>query len=1420
MAGQSTLRHPNLPTKEPTNPKHEAPIPLYPLPTVEGADESEVKLKLKRNPGNTNSPTYEKAFKPWDGNTAEDYCRFMVMFEEITKQVPLSTAPAKFSQMVTLLAGTSKVNWETAVANLPEDINNTDEGFETALYEFALNYAVASARQKQRRFINRNCRKPMDMQLNIYWNRIQELNRYMEYLPGTGAKFEEDQMREILFASLPGYVEEFLNATNFDWESQTHSNREVITKIQNAITYHEKWHGKSNGKSKDKSKGKSADKSPAKKGTKGKDTERWKKVCNWCTKNKNKAKGIDKPFRGHTDEECRSKPKNGKDEVNMMSTEDEIEHILSDKIFHSAQKDVSLLYAIMNAKTRKPKVTNQSSIMNLTTTVRARLKQNDSDSSNNGLVETINVLIDTGCSKTIIKRKVLSDETLTNHRVAKETIWNTKGGVFTTRSECDTTFTLPNFTSSREIQHRCAVDEANLGPYDMIIGRDLLKKLGMDILFSTGHLRWDGITIPMQPCDSNAIASQESEAVLQQLEEMENEELMEATKVLDAKYEKADIDKEVASMTHLSKDQQNQLRTLLYKYEKLFDGTLGEWDTEPIELELQENAKPFHAKPMPVPHIHLATLKTEIKRLCEIGVMRKVTGPTDWAAPSFIVPKKNNQVRIVTDLRVLNSQLKRRTWPMPKVQDLLRDLAGFTYATSIDLNMGYWTLRLSPGSSKLCTVIFPWGKYEYLRLPMGATPSAFIFQQKMDTLMDGLDDVLAYIDDVLVINKGSFEEHLQRVELVLRRLLKANLTVNLPKSFFALTEIEYLGYLVTRNGIRPIANKVEAIQRLKPPKTLKQLRSFLGMVNYYRDMWKSRSHMLAPLTELTRGKKGDKRKPIQWTKELNDCFENIKKHISEETILAFPDYEKPFDIHVDASDYQLGGVISQDGRPIAFYSRKLNPAQRNYTTGEREMLSIVETLREFRNMLLGYNITVYTDHKNNIDMQTMFKSPRIQRWRWIIEEFNPIIKYINGPRNEVADCLSRLDADFTTYYNEFDEVQLAERFDMNIKDDETKEIIYPLSTGTIAEYQRKDKTLLSHLKNHPEYFTKAIDGTEVILFHKKIYIPKPLRKQVVQWYHNMLQHPGIARTERTIRQHLTWPGLSEDVASFVKRCHKCQLCKNPRKKYGHLPAKEFTDNPWDTLCVDMIGPYSITTKDDKELTLHAMTMCDPATGWFEITEVDNKKARTTATVLDQTWFSRYPRPKRCIFDNGNEFLGSEFQDMLESYGVKPDPTTVKNPQANYVERVHQTLGNMIRTHEVDKMDFDYKDPWSQILSNCAWAIRTTAHTIMEATPAQLVFGRDMLFDLSFKTKWKSIKEKRQTAIEHNNERENSKRTKYEYKVGDKVLLERGESVQRKLIPKRTGPYSIVRIYDNGTLKIRKGNYVQRVSIRRCVPYLE
>jgi hypothetical protein len=245
---------------------------------------------------------------------------------------------------------------------------------------------------------------------------------------------------------------------------------------------------------------------------------------------------------------------------------------------------------------------------------------------------------------------------------------------------------------------------------------------------------------------------------------------------------------------------------------------------------------------------------------------------SEWASPSFIIPKKDNTVRFISDFREVNKRLVRKPFPIPKISTVLQELEGFTSATARDLNMGYYTICLDPDASKICTIIFSWGKYSYLRLPMGIAGSPDIFQAKMSELMVALEFVRTYLDDLLCITKASLDDNLNHLRLVLTRLREVGLKINAPKSKFCAEETEYLGYTLTRTGIKPQPKKVQAILAITATKQVKDLRSFLGMVQYYRDLWARRSEMLAPLaslvgecghTKVTRDKK-TKKKAWHW----------------------------------------------------------------------------------------------------------------------------------------------------------------------------------------------------------------------------------------------------------------------------------------------------------------------------------------------------------------------------------------------------------------------------------------------------------------------------------------------------------------------------------------------------------------------------
>jgi hypothetical protein len=273
--------------------------------------------------------------------------------------------------------------------------------------------------------------------------------------------------------------------------------------------------------------------------------------------------------------------------------------------------------------------------------------------------------------------------------------------------------------------------------------------------------------------------------------------------------------------------------------------------------------------------------------------------------------------------------------------------------------MGYYTIRLDPAASKMCTIILPWGKYSYKRLSMGFGGSADIFQAQMMDLIASLEFVQAYIDDLLIITRKILDDHLKEMETVLTRLRDTGLKVNVAKSSFCTHEIEYLSYILTRERVKPQPKKVQVILVLNLPNNVKELRNFIGMVQYYQDMWAKRSEMLAPLTDLvgecgemkTTKKNKTKKKAWQWDTIHQQSFDNIEAAIVNEVVLAYPDFSKPFEIYTDASVTQLGATIAQDNRPIAFFSRKLSKTQQKHSVLKIELLTIVETLKEFKGML-------------------------------------------------------------------------------------------------------------------------------------------------------------------------------------------------------------------------------------------------------------------------------------------------------------------------------------------------------------------------------------------------------------------------------------------------------------------------------------
>ena len=1065
--------------------------------------------------------------------------------------------------------------------------------------------------------------------------------------------------------------------------------------------------------------------------------------------------------------------------------------------------------------------------------------------------------------------------------------WCTSNGNFHTEGRGKLELKFFEYSNSKTVTIRPDVveydgDKLKQPVFDLILGTETMEELGIILNFKQQEITIDEIALPMRDITNLPLTRKqglEFNSLASSLEPKSTESATQrVVQILDANYKKADLPAIVSTCTHLSQNEQNELLEVLQEFEDLFDGTLGDWNTEPVSFELKRDAKPYHSRAFPIPKAQSETIKKEVKRLCELGVLE--WQPTsEWASPSFIQPKKNGTVRFLTDFRRVNELLVRKPFPLPKISTVLQELEGFTFATALDLNMGYYTIRLDPDASRICTIIFPWGKYSYKRLPMGIAGSPDIFQAKMSELMIALEYVRTYLDDLLIITKASLSDHLDKLKKVLTRLREAGLKINADKSKFCAHETEYLGYILTRDGIQPQTKKIEAILAIDPPTNVKELRRFLGMVQYYRDMWMRRSEMLAPLTDLVgecgqtkaTKAKGTKKAPWHWDEIHQQAFDLVKTTIARDVVLAYPDYSEKFEIYTDASNSQIGSVITQNNRPLAFFSRKLSDTQKRYNTTEKELLAIVETLKEFKGMLWGQSIVVYTDHKNLIYDAQQMSSDRVYRWRLLLEEYGPEIIYIKGIDNTVADAISRLMFSKpaqspleeqqnwmirtkcwcrTKQSHKHSKDEILNYVFANRKDDDE---IYPLTVDEIATAQKKDKSIQ---KDKLSYERKLVENIYVLCKDGRLVIPNKLQYRAVAWYHHYLQHPGHTRLEETLKQAMYWKDMRSSIRQFVKQCKSCQVNKRSKHSYGKLPPKLVIKIPWEALCVDLIGPYTIKGKDGSVIDFMCLTMIDPASSWFEIAElpvVDITRAGTDrktkvnvgradrnvpeaisdtkeayfdkssfmiSNLVNKCWFSRYPRCKYVIYDNGSEFK-LHFETLCDSYGLKRKPTSIKNPQANAIlERVHQVVMSMIRTAELDMADSVAPNDVDVVLTNASWAIRSTYHTVLKASPGAAIFGRDMLFDIPFIADWRKIGDYRQRQTDLNTLRENEKRIDYDYKVGDKILV-RKDGILRKTESRWVNePWTIVSVHTNGTIRVTRGNKSERLNIRRVKPYFE
>lgn len=471
---------------------------------------------------------------------------------------------------------------------------------------------------------------------------------------------------------------------------------------------------------------------------------------------------------------------------------------------------------------------------------------------------------------------------------------------------------------------------------------------------------------------------------------------------------KEDI-KNLVRTSHMNEEEKKAIFSLCGNFKDIFlkPGDELTFTSKVKHVIRTKDELPVHTKSYRYPYIHKFEIKRQIEEMLDKGIIRPSSSP--WSSPIWVVPKKidasgTQKWRLVIDYRKVNEKTIDDRYPIPNINDILDKLGRAQYFSTLDLASGFHQIEMSKCSVEKTAFNVNNGHYEFLRMPFGLKNAPSTFQRVMDEVLKDLQNkiCMVYMDDIIIFSTG-LQEHIQNLKLVFSKLREARLKIQIDKCEFLRKEVEFLGHVVTPDGIRPNPKKIDAIQNFPIPRTQKQIKSFLGLLGYYRKFIKNFAKLTKPMTICLK-----KNQTVEHTREFIECFNTCRNLLISEPVLTYPDFNKEFELTTDASNYAIGAILSQNNHPICYASRTLNAPEINYSTIEKELLAIVWACKYFRPYLFGRKFKIFTDHK---PLKWLFslKEPnsRLVRWRLKLEEYDYSIEYTKGKSNHAADALSR-----------------------------------------------------------------------------------------------------------------------------------------------------------------------------------------------------------------------------------------------------------------------------------------------------------------------------------------------------------------------------------------------------------------------------
>ena len=744
---------------------------------------------------------------------------------------------------------------------------------------------------------------------------------------------------------------------------------------------------------------------------------------------------------------------------------------------------------------------------------------------------------------------------------------------------------------------------------------------------------------------------------------------------------------------------------LMLQFPDLFVQRFAQEVRHQVRHHIQTNGPPVHARARRLDGKKLAAARAEFRCMEDMGIIRRSNSP--WASPLHVVPKPDGSWRPCGDYRRLNAITEDDRYPLPHIQDFNANLVGRTVFSVIDLVRGFHQIPMAEQDIAKTALITPFGLFEFVRMPFGLKNAAQAFQRMMDGILRGLDFLFIYLDDILVASK-SIEEHTDHLRTLFRVLSDQGITVNRQKCRLGLSEVSYLGHLVTSRGIRPLADRVTAIHAVPPPETKVALQRYLGMLNYYRRFMPGLASTLDPLHSAV-GTAGRSRS-INWDDDCARAFSRSKEALSRAVLLHHPAPTATTALTVDASDVAIGAELAQLRRgawvPIAFFSRKLQAAQVKYSAFDRELLAMYLATRHFRHFLEGRPFTIYTDHKplTCAMNSSTDRSPRQTRHLSYIAEFTADVRHIRGKDNIVADTLSRaVDAAGNHNNSSGQQGQIAAlslpvtdpQKIASLQDEEELQFYLSPESGIVAE-------LLP--------FQGAKVWCDTSTGRVRPIVPAAMARDVFHALHD-ISHSGPRPTTRAIADRYVWKGMKRDIREWCRRCHPCQSSKVARHTKAPLEHFPAPDRRFGSIHVDLVGPLP-----PSEGMTYIFTIIDRYSRWPEAIPISDCSASTCSKALVRHWISRFGVPDHVISDRGAQFTSALWKELATAFGIHHHTTTAYHPQANgIVERFHRHLKGALRARVSGPA-------WMDQLPIVLLGIRSAWREDADTTPAQLVYG--------------------------------------------------------------------------------------------------